>query len=229
MRSRIEITKPMPLMINDADFNKKLLVIGRNVVHTQDFLDKGVEPFVLPGFSVSGDYEFVKSRNKHQYRLIANNADNEKITVYAVEIKFHTEYVYPRRSCTQIMVWRTPDPRHDAVVRGLPQRFFEFLLSEHDIVVSDEEQTGAGRRFWQVMLTWALSANYNVYIADGTRATIDSLNWPLYKVSNMDEFYERWDDYAWGNDLDVHPHRRAVISKLDLPCSLFEIEEPFDS
>ncbi|HIB8909710.1 MULTISPECIES: hypothetical protein [Citrobacter] len=225
MRIRTELERPMPLLINDADFNKKLLVIGRNVVHTQDFLDKGTEPFVLPGYVVPDGYTFLKAKNYDQYRLIAKNGDGESITVYAVEIKFHTEFAHPHRSCSQIMVWRTPDPRHDQAVRGLPQRFFEFLLSEHDIVVSDEEQTGAGRRFWQVMLTWAIQSDYNVFIADGTHGSLNDLGWPLYKVASMDEFYEKWDQYAWGNDPEVHKHRRAVISKVILSHRPFKLED----
>ncbi|MCK8586352.1 hypothetical protein LNQ51_15995 [Yersinia ruckeri] len=215
MSIRTELNRPMPLLIEEADFNKKLLVIGRNVIHTQEFLDKGTEPFELAGYTVCEGYSFVKSKHSDQYRLIARNAGGEPITVYAVEVIFRTDCAYPHRSCTQIMVWKTTDPRHDTAVRGLPQYFFEYLLNEHDIVVSDEEQTGAGRRFWQVMLNWAFQTGYHLYIADGTQE-----DWPLFKIDNMDEFYENWDSFVWGHDADVHKHRRAVISKVDLPHTM---------
>lgn len=202
----------MPLLINEADFNLKLRVMGKNIDHTKEFLEKGTVSFELPSYEVPEGYRFVKARNSDQYRLITKMPDGSPITVYVVEVVFHHEITYPRRSCTQIMVWRTTDPRHDKAVRGLPQQFFSYLLNEHDIVVSDEEQTGAGRRFWHVMLEWAFAQGYHIYIADGTY----NQNFLLYSVKDMDEFFERWDPFAWGHDRDVHSHRRAVISKLAL-------------
>ncbi|WP_233465345.1 hypothetical protein [Enterobacter asburiae] len=45
------------------------------------------------------------------------------------------------------MVWRTPRVVYQRVISGLPQSFFQWGLSEYDIVVSDSVQTGDGQRF----------------------------------------------------------------------------------
>ncbi|KAB7715720.1 hypothetical protein GBN32_00335 [Plesiomonas shigelloides] len=219
-RQKRELNTRMPLLINEADFNLKLQVMGKNIDHTKEFLAKGTAPFVLPGYVVPIGYQFVKARTSDQYRLITYLPDGSPITVYVVEVEFHEQITHPRRSCTQIMVWRTTDSRHDKAVRGLPQHFFSYLLDEHDIVVSDEEQTGAGRRFWHVMLDWAFSQGYHIYIADGTYDE----NFLLYQVKNMDEFFEKWDPFAWGKDKEVHLHRRAVISKSMLNSSIPDAE-----
>ena len=107
------------------------------------------------------------------------------------------------------MVWRTPRAVHQRVISGLPQLFFQWLLSEYDIVVSDSEQTGDGQRFWLRMIDWAFTMNYRISVADGTVGEA----WTLTPVNSYAELEERWIAFAWGNDRDVHPHRRLVISK----------------
>ena len=201
----------MPLLIDDADFNVKLLAPSKNAEHTARFLEKGTEPFSLPGYIVPPHYSFRKSLNTEEYRLIAPDNEGNPGTIYAVRVYFHSEITHPHRACSQVMVWRALNRKHQFATRDLPERFFAYLLESHDIVVSDGEQTADGQRFWLKMLEWAWDSGYHVYMADGTQE-----GYPRYKLQNMDELMEHFYASIWGNDRDIHPHRRAIISKSDL-------------
>lgn len=105
-------------------------------------------------------------------------------------------------------MWRTVSEEHDIATRYLPKSFFSYLLKTYSIVVSDEEQTGAGKRFWETMIDWAFTAHLNVYISDRTEE-----NRPLTVVKDTDDLYENWDAFCWGKDRDPHTHRLLVMSK----------------
>ncbi len=196
----------MPYLIPDADFNVKLKIHSKNIDHTKEFLEKGVEDFVLPEYSIPDGYRFVKSLKRNQYRLISTT--NAPETVYLVELIFREDIIFSKTTCTQVKVWRTVSEEHDIATRYLPRYFFSYLLKTYSIVVSDEEQTGAGKRFWETMIDWAFTAHLNVYISDGTEE-----NRPLTVVKDTDDLYENWDAFCWGKDRDTHTHRLLVISK----------------
>ncbi|EKT62925.1 hypothetical protein OOA_05596 [Providencia burhodogranariea DSM 19968] len=201
----------MPYVIpdTDADFNTKLKVPEKNIDYTKVFLESGVKDFTLPGYITPHGYRLVKSSKSDQYRLVAEGDEPE--TAYLVELCFRTDIVYGKKTCTQIKVWRTISAKHRDAVKELPRTFFANLLNDHSIVVSDEEQTGDGKRFWEGMIDWAMSAGYYVYVSDGTLEER-----PLTTVNTMSDFYNTWDKFCWGNDRDVHTHRLAVISKIKL-------------
>lgn len=198
---------PMPYNIPEADFDRKLSVIKNNIEHTGAFMQKGVSDFVLPAYTVPYGYRLVKSLHDDHYRLITDGQDPE--TVYAVRLIFRNDIVATRQTCTQIMVWRTVQAQHDRAVHGLPQLFFQHFLENYSIVVSDEQQTIEGRRFWERMISWAMSTpGYHVYVSDGTQQ-----DRPLTFMTSWDDFYNTWADFCWGDDKDCHTHRLLVISK----------------
>ncbi|MCU6236745.1 hypothetical protein KWH75_06640 [Morganella morganii] len=201
----------MPYTISDheADFNAKLKMPAKNIEHTELFIQQGADDFCLPGYELQHAYRLLKAKNKHQYRLIAESDKPE--TAYLVELKFRGDIVYGKQTCTQIKVWRSVAPQHQEAVHNLPRKFFSHLLDEHSIVVTDEEQTNDGKRFWETMIQWAFVVGYHVYISDGTEE-----DRPLSVVKNTDELYEKWESFCWGNDRDIHTHRLAVISKEQL-------------
>lgn len=197
-----------PLMIDNADFSHKLGLVSRNVEHTEAFLARGTADFQLPGFVLPAGYRLLKSLYADEYRIVTTD-EGKPYTAYAVKLHFHQEITFPQGAATQVMVWRTTRTVHQPVVSGFPQFFFQWLLSEYDIVVSDSEQTGDGQRFWLRMIDWAFTLNYQISVADGT---VDE-EWQLTPVNSYAELEERWITFAWGYDRDVHPHRRLVISK----------------
>ncbi|AKP35053.1 hypothetical protein [Yersinia aleksiciae] len=197
----------MPFNIPEAGFNTKLNVTGNNIEHTTAFMSKGVVDFSLPGYTTPHGYRLVKSLREDHYRLVTDSID--PVTVYAVCLEFIGDIVPARRSCTQIMVWRTVQPQYNSAVTGLPKIFFQYFLENYSIVVSDSEQTNDGRRFWEGMIAWAIQEDgYHVYVSDGTQE-----DRPLTFMTSWDDFYGTWADFCWGDDKDCHSHRLLVISK----------------
>lgn len=200
-------TNTMPYLIPEADFDRKLNMTENNISHTAAFISKGAVDFSLPGFVLPYGYRLLKSRVGDHYRLVTDSESPE--TVYAVKLVFRNDIVAARKSCTQIMVWRTPNVRHDHAVHGLPQMFFRHFLESYSIVVSDEQQTLDGRRFWERMISWAITTpGYHVYVSDGTQ-----VDRPMTFMTSWDDFYGAWVDFCWGSDPDIHQHRLLVISK----------------
>lgn len=200
------VNRRMPLLIPSAGFDAKLNMTEKNIEHTEAFMASGVKDFSLPGFVTPHGYRLLASVKSEQYRLVTDSEIPE--TVYAVKLALLEHIVPTRKSCTQILVWRTVQPQHDSAVRGLPQEFFRYFLSHYSIVVSDAEQTLEGRRFWERMIAWAIQSDgYHVYVSDGTEEER-----PLTFMTNWDDFYGTWADFCWGNDRDCHLHRLFVIS-----------------
>lgn len=196
----------MPRLIPEADFNIKLKMPSKNIDDTRQFLAEGIEDVVLDGYVVQYGYRLVKSLKKNQYRLIA--VRNESETIYLVELIFRNDIVFNKASCTQIKVWRTISLEHNAAVKDLAKLFFANLLQKYTIVVSDEEHTSDGKRFWETMIDWSFKTGYSVYASDGSE-----INRPLTPIQDMNDFYDRWDNFCWGNLSDVHRHRLVVISR----------------
>lgn len=194
-----------PKLISDADFNRKLNAPDRNREHTLAFLAKGAKPFSLPGYVPPQGYRLMMSMDDKQCRLLKGD-----ITAYAVKI-ITGKYIVPGKThCTQVMVWRTFMAEHQHALQGLARLIFAWLLETYEIVVSDNEQTGDGRRFWEYRISEAIaSPDYEVMIWDGTKEDDE-----LTLIQSEAEFVSKWSPYAWGTDPDVHLHRLLVISKI---------------
>ena len=199
----------MPKLIPTAGFNRNLNLPSENNEQTKQFLIAGAQDFILPGYPAGKGYRFVKSIEKHHYRLITDGDVPE--TVYVVELRFRNDIVAGKTTCTQIKVWRTTADKHRFAVADLPRRFFSWLLDTCHIVITDEEQTGDGRRFWEVMISWALGAGFYVYVSDGGKQ-----DRPLFIIHDTESFFEYWSDFCWGHDPDIHTHRLIVISKTEI-------------
>ncbi len=180
----------MPLLIPAAGFDAKLSMTEKNIEHTEAFMASGVKEFSLPGFVTPHGYRLLVSVNGEHYRLVTDAAIPE--TVYAVKLAFLEHIVPTRKTCTQILVWRTVQPQHDSAVHGLPQEFFRHFLTQYSIVVSDSEQTNEGRRFWERMIAWAIQAEgHYVYVSNGSEE-----DRPLTFMTNWDDFYGTWADFV---------------------------------
>lgn len=194
----------MPYTIDDATFRHKLGLHETNVSHTARYLERGVDNFVLPGWVTPSGYRLVKSKQGEQYRLISNETQE---TVYAVKLIFRTDIIAKQKTCTQVMVWRSPDARHETAVYNLPKFFFAYFLKSYVIIVTDEQQTPEGQSFWERRISQALIDGSYVYVSDG-----GEMDRPLYPVEDWDTFYKKWITFCWGKDPEVHTHRLVVIS-----------------
>lgn len=198
----------MPYEIRGASFDTKLNIRVSNVSQTLRFLECGVETFRFQDWLTPSGYALRVSKRADQYRLIHVET---KETVYAVKLRFRTDIVAGRKTCTQVLVWRTNEPLHEHAVNGLAQRFFNFFIAQYNIVVTDEQQTPDGRNFWARRVAWSLRFGHYVYISNGGEE-----DRPLTRVKDYDDFYPHWADFCWGKDPEVHTHRLVVISTEEL-------------
>lgn len=212
MKNILQITRnenSMPRRIPESDFNTKLNISSKNIDHTRQFLEQGVEDAVLYGYIVPHGYRLLKSLRDNQYRLVTIGDKYE--TVYLAELIFRNDMVLNQTACTQLKVWSTVAPEHHAAVKDLPKLLFANLLQQYNIVVSDEEQTSESKRFWETMIDWSFKTGYSVYTSDDTE-----INRPLTAIHDMNDFYERWDKFYWRDSPDGHQHRLVVISRVRL-------------
>lgn len=196
----------MPRQISGAEFNYKLRSTENNQSHTESFIRDGIVDFDLPGYVIPKGYRLVKSLKKEQYRLLAMEGIPE--TVYLLELRFRTDIVFGETTCTQIKVWRTMAVEHKSIIREMPSIFFAYLLNTHCIMVTDEEHTRDGQRFWETTIVWAFYNNFYIYASDGTLE-----DRPLTQIHTEAEFFDQWINQLWGRDIDVYTHKLIVISK----------------
>ncbi|BBG59094.1 hypothetical protein PRJH_0757 [Providencia rustigianii] len=199
----------MPRQISGAEFNYKLRDPQNNQAHTESFIRDGVVNVDLPGYVIPKGYRLVKSLKKEQYRLLSTDGIPE--TVYLLELRFRPDIIFGETTCTQIKVWRTVSHLHQTNIGDLPRIFFIHLLDSHSIMVTDEEHTRDGQRFWEIMISWAFHQDYYIYASDGT---IEDR--PLTQIQNEAEFFSQWVNQLWGTDIDVYTHKLVVISKYPL-------------
>ncbi|MEO8643093.1 hypothetical protein [Pseudomonas sp.] len=123
------------------------------------------------------------------------------------------------RPATQNLVWRSADSRHSAVLRDVAQKvFFNYILNRYDVILSDNQQTGEGKFFWQRQMSNALALGLHVYYYQMMSAS-------LVDVPDQDAL-DGLSDKLWSESDDQQYHL-ALISKIALPAgvSLSAVEE----
>ncbi len=71
------------------------------------------------------------------------------------------------RPAIQNLVWRSPDARYAAVMRDVALNvIFNYVIERYDIILSDSQERGVGRYFWQALVSRAISYGLcAVYVA----------------------------------------------------------------
>jgi len=60
--------------------------------------------------------------------------------------------------------WRSPEVQHAAVIADITDKiFFDYLLQQHSIILSDDQESGEGSHYWQRQLSHALKRGLKVY------------------------------------------------------------------
>lgn len=205
-----------PLVIPSASFTDKLGDFDKNADHTQAYLNKGVHDYHIPGYVVPNGYRLVANADETQIRLVTVGSEIE--TAYAVKLIIRDKLIPNETVGTQVMVWRSLSMRHKDVVRDYASMMFDHLLDKYSIMVSDEEQTPDGKRFWEARIIQSIEMGYHVYLLDRT-----DIEEPLYRVKGFEgnigarSFATLWHSVGWGGNKEVHRHRLFVISKKVLP------------
>ncbi|EGG9814447.1 hypothetical protein ID007_004308 [Salmonella enterica] len=192
-----------PLLIPDASFRAKLENPLLNRQQTADFIARGTRPFELPGFRVQAGYQLRASLDGLQIRMIF---DGE--TVYYVKLKEASNIIPGVSHITQVGVWRTRTANMQKAVEGLAPALFAWLVERYNVVISDDEQTRAGQRFWQYRLSEALdNPRQHVYGWDGTKEDAEP-----EEITNTIDLVDHWEPLIWGTERDVHNNRLFIIT-----------------
>ncbi|CAH0542991.1 hypothetical protein [Vibrio marisflavi] len=194
-----------------------------NREETRAFLEAHHSGFHLPDYVVPSGYILVANSPKTtadgvvQSICLISTSGPQPETVYKVKkiVRDCPNAYLPIENCTQLIVWRQFDGVHSDVLSRFARQVFNFLLQSHNIMITDEEQTDDGRRFWLNRISESFSmSDRNVYYIDLNN--VDDQLVPIVErirdnEEMMDEYYEK----GWGNNED-HKNRAFLISKLNL-------------
>ncbi|MCS5452477.1 hypothetical protein ACJVQT_23155 [Enterobacter huaxiensis] len=193
-----------PRLIDSTGFARKLDNPEKNKEHTSIFLNCGTKHFDLEGFTPPFGYQIRRSMDGREFRLVAGT----NITAYYVKLKESSHILPGVKHVTQVAVWRSDLPEHEAAVTGLPKLMFAYLVKHYTVVISDEEQTPDGARFWRARIRQAIASPAQfVYAWDGTKEDAEPT-----AIQDQETFSEEWESVMWGADRNIHQHRLFIIS-----------------
>ena len=212
----------MPQLI-EVGFDMKLTKPSSNKVETAAFLEAKPQEFVLPDFAVPAGYQLVASSPVQSQEgevqticLIYSGGDEAEI-VYKVKMIVRNEpnAYLPIKNCTQLIVWRQVAGPHGAVLSGFARTVFNFLLRSHNIMISDEQQSADGQRFWLDRMGESfVIADRNVYYIDLNELD-DEMVPTVNHIHNFDELMEEYVPKGWGTG-EEHKNRAFIISTQNL-------------
>lgn len=156
-------------------------------------------------------YRFIRVDNRLSPDLfeLALVSDTDKYVAYYNKVDLRDDLYLGHHRVTQVLIWRTSIPKYDNSIRGLPAVvFFDYLLQNYTVIVSDNEQTGNGMRFWQSRIYEALDSKSYIY-------RYHLIDCHLEPIHNSDDL-ERMQGVIWGGD-DDHVNQLVVLSSIPLP------------
>lgn len=159
---------------------------------------------------------------EHRLRLngdefeIALLNDVDRSVVYYNKVSITAIVDLNCRPATQNLVWRTTNARHDAVLRDTAKKvFFNYILQRYDVILSDNQQTGEGRHFWQRQMSYAIELGLHVYYYQMLTALLQS-------IPTQDALGDLRDK-LW-SEADEQQYHLALISRVELPAELLVAE-----
>ncbi|HHH9441205.1 TPA: hypothetical protein ACP32N_003142 [Pseudomonas aeruginosa] len=138
--------------------------------------------------------------------------DVEKYVVYYNKVVISMILDLNCRPATQNLVWRSTHAQHALILRDVAQKvFFNYVLAHYDVILSDNNQTGEGKHFWQRQMSNALAFGFHVYYYQMMTASLQ----PIPTQADLDDL----EDQLWSEEEDKQFHL-ALISKIVLPAEL---------
>lgn len=200
----------------------KLTKPSSNRVETESFLANKPATYPLPDFAVPVGYRLLASNPVDteeglvQTICLVFDGGEQSETVYKVKMIVRNEpnAYLPIKNCTQLIVWRQAGV-HGHVLGGFPRLIFNDLLRSHNIMITDEQQTEDGKRFWLDRMGESFAIpNRNVYYID--LESLDSDLAPVVtRIHDFEELMETYVPIGWGRD-EQHKNRVFVISTQNL-------------
>lgn len=212
----------MPSIIKMAEFSQKFASLDLNSDDTKSFLAKGVDDYVVEGIVVPDGFRLVQAKRHVMHdgfpmiriRLIDMRIEGTPIVVYAVNLMIRNDIHLDHQHCTQVLVWRTPQPRYKTVLRDFATIMFDHFCENYIVIASDTSQTNDGRRFWEARILEAFDNGRFVYFIDHNELDEDMI--PLLTlVESESAFYKTWFDHGWGEG-EEYKDRLFLISTTDL-------------
>jgi hypothetical protein len=204
----------MPRLIPLAEFAKKLESFERNVSEASYFLEQGTAEYPVASIALPKGYRLLCSSKDHKGKLGENQIKIRLVhgdeIAYAVNLNV-LEGIVNGKHCTQVMVWRSLDDKHEDALTGFARKMFEHFIEKYVVIVSDDEQTVDGRRFWQGRILNAFSKKMFVYFTDMNELDEDKDN-IVVQIETAEEFTAKWYDHGWGES-EEFKDRLFVISK----------------
>lgn len=183
-------------LLNKPSLNKQL---------AKKFIAKYPEQYSVDNLCLPNGFELKAKNNK--IRLLDRRDINHPRIAYAVDIKISHERI-GQKSCTQILVWASSD--NEDLLIGFPRKIFNHLLETYTIMITDQEQTPDGKRFWERRIAQAFKDGRLVYFFDKTNSHSN-----LERIKNNDDFLENYETKGWGND-ELYKNSLFIISASEI-------------
>ncbi|WP_455917388.1 hypothetical protein [Pseudomonas cerasi] len=203
-----EIRKAFAHLVRSAD-NAHLYNLLTGAERTID-ISADAQCILAPGYRLLRvDHRVRPSSDEFEIALIN---DLERSVVYYNRVVISNIVDLNCRPATQNLVWRSANAQHAAVLRDVAQKvFFNYILDRYDVILSDNQQTGEGKFFWQRQMSNALALGLHVYYYQMLTADLEPIN-------NQEDL-NNLEDQLWAED-DAQEYHLALISKVPLPAEL---------
>jgi hypothetical protein len=192
-----------PQTIKRAKFAELFNKPSTNKQEAKKFIANYTIDYLVDEINLPEGFELKSNKRKTNIRLLDRSDKNNPRIAYAVNIKI-SEEIIGRKNCTQILVWASPN--NEDLLIGLPRKIFNHLLKKYTIMVTDQEQTPDGKRFWERRIAQAFKDKHFVYFLDKT-----SNNPQLHLIKDEDDFFENYESKGWGDD-EAHKNKLYIIS-----------------
>ncbi|MEJ2765195.1 hypothetical protein VV869_14640 [Photobacterium sp. MCCC 1A19761] len=223
----------------------KLTTPTRNKEETQLFLSQSPYPYEIPGFIEPQGYRLMRSRDKldadgtkftialiyngrdntHYPRLDENYLDSETVYKVTVLSRPSPNAYLAIENCSQVLVWRQIAGPHSAATRGLPTLVFNHLLDNHNIVISDDQQTEDGKRFWLDRMGESFTtSNKSIYYVDLNVVFEDSMTPRIAHIATFHDLLEHYVPNGWGNT-EEFKDRLFILSKETTGLATLKMED----
>ncbi len=201
------------LYINRKDIKqdfKHLMQTKRNRELYQHLINNSPQSILAKlGLSILEGFDLIRvdARESDNTFEIALISKTETKVLYYNKVIIVTDIHLNSRPVTQILLWRTVDPKYKSLTSGLAEKiFFDYLIETYDIIISDNNQTEQEMFFWQTRLLQAIDKGLFTYVYDYIKGNFLKLNRQILEDLN---------DKIWGED-DTYQYQLAVISKFSL-------------
>lgn len=125
---------------------------------------------------------------------IALLSDVDAAVVYYNKVKVASITEPSPRAATQCLAWRSTDARHAAIVSAVAHKvLFNYIIERYDILLSDNQQTGAGRFFWVRQASHAIDYGMLVYYQE-SGGNLQSLTTQGALTKLMDQLWSKVDE-----------------------------------